>query len=77
MQPDNPKDNRAIAFGCLLNDQRHTFGYVVSELLDEVHAAIVLNEIINISFKRIKYVFPWTKCDHGFYAAINTTMKGC
>ena len=76
-ESDNPKDNRAIAFRCLLNDKWHTFGYVVSEVLDEVHAAITLHEIINITFKKIKYVFTWTKCDHGFYAAINITKKGC
>ena len=75
LEPDNPKDNRAIAFRCFLNGQWHKFGYVVSELLDEVHAAISMHEIINTTFKRIKYVFTWTKCDHGFYAAVNVTKK--
>ena len=77
LEPDNPKDNREIAFQCFLNDRWHKFGYVVSELLDEVHTAISLHEIISTTFKRIKYVFTWTKCDHGFYAAINITKKGC
>ena len=49
--PDNPKDNRAIAFQCLINDKWHIFGYV-SEVLDEVHTAITLHEIINITFKK-------------------------
>ena len=28
-EPDNPKDNRAIAFRCLINDKWHIFGYSV------------------------------------------------
>lgn len=60
-------DNRAIAFRCFLNGRWHKFGYVVSQLLDEVHTAISMHEIINTTFKRIKYyVFTWMKCDHGF-----------
>ena len=52
-EPDNPKDNRAIAFRCLINDKWHIFGYMyVSEVLDEVHTAITLHEIINITFKK-------------------------
>ena len=55
LEPDNPKDNRAIAFRFFLNGQWHKFGYVVSKLLDEVHTTISMHKIINITFKRIKY----------------------
>ena len=49
----NPKDNTAIAFRCFLNGRWHKFGYVVYELLDEVHTAISLQEIINTTFKEL------------------------
>ena len=49
-EPDNPKDNQAIAFWCLLKGQWHTFGYVVTKLLEEVHGAIARHEIITTTF---------------------------
>ena len=38
-EPNNPHDSRALAFVCHL-EQPHTIGYVVNEVLDEVHATI-------------------------------------
>ncbi len=36
-EPLNPRDAQAIAFKCQLDGKWKTIGYVVSELLDEVH----------------------------------------
>ena len=38
-EPRNPCDARALAFMCELNGKFHRIGYVVRELLEEVHAA--------------------------------------
>ncbi len=39
-EPENQYDSKAIAFVCLLNEQWHRIGYVVSEALDHVHKAL-------------------------------------
>ena len=49
-----------------------TVGYVVNELLEEVHAAI---GIISIKFSWIRYITDWTKSGPGFFAGVE--IKGC
>lgn len=47
-EPLNPRDARAIAFKCELDGKLHTIGYniIVSELLEEVHAALDSGSIL-------------------------------
>ena len=68
--------HRSLALSTEAKGQWHTFGYVVTELLEEVHGAIVQHEVIKTTFKTIKCMFTCTRCDHGFYAAVNITRKG-
>ena len=43
-EPTNPVDAKAIAFKCLLDDNKwHRIGYVVKEALDDVHSALDSN----------------------------------
>ena len=42
----NPRDAQAIAFKCQLDGKWKTIGYVVSELLDEVHNVMDNGRII-------------------------------
>ncbi len=77
-EPNNPRDKRAIAFQCNIEDKWHTVGYVIRELLEEVHQVIQANLITEVKFKWIKFIFSrWPNSIHGFYAGIdNIITKG-
>lgn len=72
----NPRDSRALAFVCDINSKPHTVGYIVNELLDEVHTAINQNCILSVKFAWIRYITDWTKSGPGFFAGISITKKG-
>lgn len=72
----NPRDARALAFVCQIGGKSHTIGYVVSELLEEVHAAISNNCIISVKFSWIRYVTDWSKSGPGFFAGVEIKKKG-
>ena len=50
-EPTNPVDSKAIAFQCKVNGTWSTIGYVVSEILDEVHQALSTNCITDVEFE--------------------------
>lgn len=52
-EPTNIVNSRAIVFECELDGKWKKIGYVVSDILDEVHAAISSNLIISVKFKCI------------------------
>ena len=72
----NPWDSKALAFVCKIRNKDHIIGYVVSELLDEVHRAISRNEIVSTEFSWVRYITDWTKSGPGFFAGIKITKKG-
>lgn len=45
-EPQNPCDSRAIALKCEVDEKWQTIGYVVSELLEELHASINAGSIL-------------------------------
>lgn len=45
---------RALAFVCDINSKPHTVGYIVNELLDEVHTAINQNCILSVKFATLQ-----------------------
>ena len=75
-EPSNPYDPKAIAFRCLKDGQFHRIGYVVSEILDHVHASLQSDLVTDVSFKWIKYISDWTRSGPGFFAGINVTKLG-
>lgn len=75
-ETNNPHDARALAFACQIEGIPYTIGYVVSELLEEVHTAINNNNIISVKFSWIRYITDWTKSGPGFYAGVEITKKG-
>ena len=75
-EPRNPCDSRAIAFMCEVDRKWQTIGYVVSELLDEVHAAIDAGDILSIQFAWIRYITDWSSSGPGFFAGIAIEKKG-
>ena len=73
-EPENPIDSEAIAFKCKLDDQWHTIGYVVKEVLKEVHEALAQNKVTNVSIDWVKFVIYWKT--PGWFAGIKITKIG-
>ncbi len=44
-EPTNVKDARAISFECEIDSKWKRVGYVISEILDEVHAAMSASSV--------------------------------
>uniref|UniRef100_A0A1X7TQK6 HIRAN domain-containing protein n=1 Tax=Amphimedon queenslandica TaxID=400682 RepID=A0A1X7TQK6_AMPQE len=72
----NPRDSQALAFVCDIDDKSQTIGYVVSQLLDEVHAAINQHCILSVQFAWVCYITNWSKSGPGFFAGISIKRKG-
>jgi len=49
-EPDNPKDNKAIAFKCFFDGSWHIIGYIVKEALESVHFARDQGRITSVEF---------------------------
>lgn len=74
-EPANAFNSKAIAFVCLLDGKWQRIGYVVDEILDEVHDALNKN-ILSINFSWVKYITEWTRSGPGFLAGVNITKRG-
>ena len=76
-EPDNPKDSRAIAI-CYVDGTWNQIGYLVREVLEEVHKAIEHNKIhvLFVKFAWISYIAEWTRSGPGFFAGINISKNG-
>lgn len=75
-EPTNPKDARALAFVCQIHGKSHKIGYIVAELVDEVHTAINENKINSVKFSWIRYITDWSVSGPGYFAGIEITKKG-
>lgn len=71
-----PYDAKAIAFVVNLSGKEHRVGYVIRELLDEVHQALNNYPIRRVKIAWVKYVVQWPKSGPGFYCVIDITKKG-
>jgi len=69
-----PDDSQAITFQSYHNGSWQTMGYVVREVLSEVHNKMANNNIVGVKISWIKYKL-WKKSP-GFYSAIDVTCKG-
>ena len=76
LEPENPKDSKAICFECFMDGKWHRIGYVVREALDSVHSALNQSQITAVEFDWIKYVVHWSRSGPGWYTGINITQKG-
>ena len=71
-EPTNPVDAKAIAFKCLLDDNKwHRIGYVVKE----ANSALDLNQITETRLAWVKYRIDFKYSGPGFYAAVDITRK--
>ncbi len=64
-EPTNIVDAQAIMFECKLEEKWEKIGYVVSDILHEVHAALSNNLIVEVKFQRVKYITDWTHSGPG------------
>lgn len=76
-EPENPFNSNAIAFTCMVSDRWHRIGYVVNEILNEVHNALKRGHIVGVKFSWVKYISDWTRSGPGFFAGVNVTKHGC
>lgn len=75
-EPQNPYNSRAIAFTCYVDGRWKRIGYVVDEIVDEVHTAIDRNEIISVVFSWVRYITEWSRSGPGFFAGIAICKAG-
>lgn len=75
-EPTNIVDSQAIVFECELDGKWKKIGYVVRDILNEVHTAMGSNLITSVQFKCIKYVTHWSQSGPGYYAGISVTKNG-
>ena len=75
-EPMNPRDSNALAFVCTIEGKKHTIGYVVSELLDEVHTAYRAGNIVSVKISWVRYITDWTRSGPGFFAGVDIEKKG-
>ena len=73
-EPYNPFDCNAIAFQCKIYGKWKRIGYVVSEILREVHTAI---EIVRVEFARVKYISDLTRSGPGVFAGGAVVVPCC
>ena len=75
-EPYNMYDSEAVAFECNLDGEWKKVGYVVREVLPEVHAALQEKKIMGIKFSWIKWITAWPRSSQGYYAGIDISKKG-
>ncbi len=75
-EPTNIVDSQAIMFECELDGKWKKIGYVVRNILSEVHTVMGANLITSVQFKCVKYVTHWSKSGPGYYAGISVTKNG-
>lgn len=73
-EPTNPVDSRAIAFHCKVDGSWKCIGYVLREVLEDVHTAINDKVIIRVQFEWVKFMVHWKQ--PGWYAAVSITRFG-
>ena len=74
-EPSNPRDSKAIAFKCQLDGKWQTIGYVISELLDEVHHAMDTAKINSVEFAWISFISDW-RSGPGYFSGIYIEKRG-
>ena len=75
-EPTNPHDSRALAFVCHIDGKQQIIGYVVSEVVEEVHSAIDAASIVSVKFAWVRYITDWTRSGPGFFAGVDIEKKG-
>lgn len=70
-----PEDSSAIAFKCMVNGKME-IGYVVKEILQDVHLAIINDEVGPVEFGWVRYIADWTHSGPGYFAGVKVTKKG-
>ena len=65
-----------IAFVCELDRKELRIGYIVSEVLDEVHDAYRAGNIVSVKLAWVRYITEWTRSGPGFFAGVDLKKKG-
>lgn len=57
----------------MVNGKWYQIGYVVSEILEEVHQALSALEVVKVKFAWVKYICDWSCSGPGFFAGVDVT----
>ncbi len=74
-EPSNPVNSKAIAFECEIDGHWERIGYVVNEVLEEVHIAINNEKIEGVRFKWIKFITDWYGSQRFVFQNLETGVK--
>lgn len=75
-EPSNPYNSKAIAFQCNVDGKFYRIGYVIDEIVSEVHNAMDQHAILSVEFSWIRYITEWSRSGPGFFAGIAVTKSG-
>ena len=60
----------------MVNGKWYRVGYVVNEILDEVHQALSRGEVVKVKFVWVKYISDWSRCGPRFFAGVDVIKHG-
>ena len=81
-EPTNCYDSEAIAFECKTSTSTDSenkwerIGYMVCEVLQDVHEAIRSNSILSVQFDWIRFITHWSRSKPGWYCGIRISKVG-
>ena len=69
-------DSKAIAFECLVEDTWTRVGYMVSEVLPDVHEAINNKSIVSVELDWVRFITHWSRSTPGWFCGVKIFKKG-
>ena len=75
-EPFNQYDSSAIAIEGFVNHSWERVGYLVREVLENVHTAQQDNKIVSVELQWVKFITHWTRSQPGWYCGIKITRNG-
>ena len=61
---------------CQIDGEHRTIGYVVGEVLEEVHTALDSGSVLSVEFAWVRYITDWSRSGPGFFAIISIEKRG-
>ncbi len=57
-------------------EKKHRIGYAVTEVLEDLHAAMSSSRIVSVEFKWVMYRLDWYRTGPAYYCGLNITRLG-
>ena len=76
-EPRNPYNSMALAFECETSkDKWERIGYMVDEVLSDVHMEMKKGTIVSVEAQWIRYITHWSRSVPAWYCGIKISKKG-